>query len=213
MTTGRSRLHISSVLAATLVVLGVSVLGQAVGAHYESSGLSVFAVTAFAGALLRLGWQLNAPWWQTGCPTVEIGPAGCEAQPALAARNTRLIALCYAWGAASLLAVYLFTSLRWQHGWQYGAGMGVIAALLFWGSRSLSQTGTPTRHRALIWASLIHGWAATAGMGWMIGIGKMHSIKGDWAANLVFMGGGLIVVGLTIMALRTTRILAAAQSA
>ena len=125
----------------------------------------------------------------------------------MAARNARLIALAYAWGAVSMLAVYLLTSLRWQHGWQYGLGMALIALLIHAFSRNLVGRWTPSFNRALTLAALLHGWAAIAGLGWMIAIGKIYSDKGDWAANLVFACGGLMIVGVTIMALRTTRFL------
>ena len=199
--------RISPQIGATVLVLCVSVLGQTVAASEGSGELAIFATAAFAGAMLRLGWQVNAPWWHSVETGLDIGPSRLAAEPTLAARNLSLIALCYAWGAASLLDVYLISPVRWQHGWQYGTGMAAIAVMLFWGSRRLQDTWSLTHQRALIWASLIQGWAATGGMAWMIGTWKIYSPKGDWPANIVFMGGGLTVVGLTILALRSTRFL------
>ena len=204
--TNTARRSITPVMAATFAVLFASVAGEVAGASQGTSGLVVFAGGAFAGAILRLAWQLNAPWWQPAHAS-DIGPSRSDAQPIMAARNARLIALGYAWGAASLLAIYLLSPLRWQHGWQYGTGMGLIALLIFMYSRALEGRWTTDLNWSLTWVALIHSWAATAGLGWMIGVGKFYSAKGDWAANIVFACGGLMIVGVTIMALRTGRFL------
>ena len=201
------RQPITPLLAASVAVLLASVAGQAMGASQDSAGMSVFAATAFVGAMLRTGWMLNRPWWQ--CETSScIGPSLTDAQPTTATRNAQLLALGYGWGGFSLLAVYLFTSLRWQHGWQYGSGMLLIAALIHFSSRGFAHRWTSTFSRALTIATLVHGWAATAGLAWLVGTGKIWSLKGDWAANIVFASGALVIVGISAMALRTSRILA-----
>lgn len=132
-----------------------------------------------------------------------------DAQPVTAAQNANLLALGYAWGGASLLAVYLLTPLRWQHGWQYGCGMLAIAALIAVFARGLKSRWTPGLDRVLTIVTLIHGWAATGGLGWLIVTGKIWSVKGDWAANVVFAAGAVVLAGVSIMALRTSRLLTA----
>lgn len=194
-------------LAATAIVLLSSIAGQVVGAAQNSVGMSVFAATACIGAMLRVGWMLNRPWWQ--CETSScMGPSTTDAQPIMATRNARLLGLGYAWGGLSLLAVYLLTPLRWQHGWQYGSGMILIAALIYILSRGFTGCWTPAFSRALMLVTLLHGWAATAGLGWLVGSGKIWSIKGDWAADVVFASGAVIIAGISAMALRTSRLLA-----
>ena len=205
MTRADVRTVISPLMAALLLVLAASVAGQVVGANQGKSWLSLFAAAAFMGALLRVAWQINRPWWQA--TTHDIGPAVASAQPMMAARNGQLLALGYAWGAASLLAVYLLSGLRWQHGWQYGAGMALIAGLIFWLTRGLDVRWSPVLALRLGWAAMIHSWAATLGVGWLIVMGKMFSGKGDWAANVVFATGAFVIVGLSVLALRTARAL------
>ena len=202
MTGARSR--ITPLLTATLVVLAASVIGQVVGASQNSTGLNVFAAVAFGGALLRVGWQLNRPWWQTG-HGASIGPSTSQSLPSMAARNGLLVALGYAWGGLSLLAVYLLSGLAWRHGWQYGSGMLVIAFLIMFAVRDLEAAWKPGSATALKWVTLVHGWAALAGLGWLIGFGKIWSLKDDWAANVVFACGALIIAGLGAMALKTAR--------
>jgi hypothetical protein len=200
------RQPITPLLAATVAVLLLSAAGQAIGASQDSVGMPVFAAMAFAGAMFRVGWMLNRPWWQCEASSC-LGPSLTDAQPMMATRNAELLALGYIWAGLSLLAVYMLTPLRWQHGWQYGSGMILIAALIFAASRGFASRWTPSLARALTVVTLFHGWAATAGLAWLVGSGKIWSIKGDWAANIVFAIGALIIAGISAMALRTARIL------
>jgi hypothetical protein len=194
---------------AALAVLLASVIGQAVGATQGSTGLSIFAAGAFLGAILRLSWQINSPWWHTA---QSIGPPAGSAQPVMASRNASLLALGYSWAAASMLAVYLLTPLRWQHGWQYGLGMALIAALIYGAGQRIPGHWTPQSSRRLIGMSLLHGWAASAGLFWLIYTGKMLSPKADWAANVVFVTGAIAIAGLSAIAIRTARLLAGQAS-
>lgn len=190
-------------------VLAASVAGQVIGAQQGAVGMSAFAAAAFTGAMLRLGWTLNRPWWQCETSTC-LGPDTGGAQPVIAARNAQLLALGYVWGGISLLAVYLLSGIKWQHGWQYGSGMVLIGALLLLAARALPKHWGPVLARRLAGLTLIHGWAATGGLAWLVGSGKIWSIKGDWAANVVFAAGAVALVGVSAMALRTARILAEA---
>ena len=146
-------------MAATLAVLLASVIGQCVGAGQGSVGLSAFAAAAFTGSLLRLAWQINRPWWHSS--GTGIGPFHAGAQPLMASRNALMLALGYGWGGLTLLTVYLLTPLQWQHGWQYGAGMLLIAALVWVASRRLAAIAwTKALFNRLMWVTLAHGWAA-----------------------------------------------------
>jgi hypothetical protein len=191
-------------MIATLAVLLASVVGQVVGASQGVASLSLFAAAAFTGAVLRLGWQINKPWWSAGAGV--LGPSMAAAQPLMASRNALMIALSYAWGGASMLAVYLLTPLRWQHGWQYGGGMLIIGALVWAISRRLASAPSAalTRER-LMTTSFIHGWAAAIALGWLVVSGKFLSVKSDWAANIVFVCGALIIAGISALSVRTAR--------
>lgn len=198
---------VTPLIIATFAVLALSVAGQAIGAEKNAAGMSTFAAAAFVAAMLRLGWMLNRPWWQCAAST-DLGPALSDAQPLTSALNARLLALGYAWGGTSLLAVYMLSSLRWQHGWQYGCGMLAIAALIHGFTRRMSGRWTPALERSLTVLLLVHGWAATGGLAWLILTGKIWSAKADWAANIVFAAGAIALVAISAMALRTSRLLA-----
>lgn len=199
-------------ILALLTVLAASVAGQMVGAVNGSIELTTFAALAFAGAALSVAYRLNRPWWDAASAD-DIGPALSEAQPALAVHNAALLAMTYGWGAASLLGVYLGTPLRWQHGWQYAAGMAAIGLLIYLASRQFEGRWSVSLMNRLTWATLLHGWAAMGGAFWLIGSGKLIVAKADWAANVVFLTGAFLVAGLGALSLRTARILQTRASA
>ncbi len=211
MNANGARNLVTPLMAALWLVIAASVAGQVAGASRNESAYSIFAAAAFAGALLRVAWQINQPWWDGGAH--DIGPAASSAQPMLAQRNAGLLAAGYGWGAASLLAVYLLSPLKWQHGWQYGCGMALIALLIFWVTRDLGARWSPRVERWLVLGTMIHSWAASAGVIWLIGMGKILSVKGDWAANVVFVAGAICIAGLSVLALRTARSLSAQAQA
>jgi hypothetical protein len=198
----------NSMLIASAALLIASVAGQVAGVYNGSGELSVFAAGAFVGGMLRLAWQANRPWWHAATQA-DIGPLPADAEPKIAERNTQLMAIGYAWGAASLFSVYLGTPLRWQHGWQYGTAMALIAMCLFLLARVIPANWTPRWRASLTWATLLHGWAATGAVIWLIASAKLFSVKPDWAANIVFASGALIVSGIGAMWLRSARILRA----
>ena len=197
-------MKIKQAVAAT--VLFASVSGQQAGADAEMVAASIGAAAAFLIVALKMAWDVNRPWWRAADHT--IGPSSLAAQPLMAARNAELLALGYGWGAASLLAVYLFTALRWQHGWQYGCGMALIAGLLVLLARWMrSGAWSAGSVKGLMVATLAHGLAAVGGLAWLIASGKVGSVKGDWAANVVFVAGAVLIAGVSAMGWRTAKVL------
>ncbi len=122
-------------------------------------------------------------------------------------RNTRLIALIYAWGAAALMAVYVLGELKWRHGWQYGAAMALAAGALLMLVDRLGRPGnvfdTPRMFASIVPLSLIHALAAAGGLVYLVGSGKLATPKADWAANHVFLAGGLGILAIALIAART----------
>lgn len=113
-------------------------------------------------------------------------------------RNARLAVLVYCWGAAALFAVYSLTELSWQHAWQYAVGMLVIAGGILAYIVSLKKDQQPR-----LSLTVIHGLAATGGLTFLIGAGKMQTVRADWAANEVFLWGGISIVVLCLFSLLT----------
>jgi cytochrome bd-type quinol oxidase subunit 1 len=199
-------MRLTPLIVATLVVGIASLIGQVMGAGDATSGLSAFAAAAFVGALVRTAWIANQPWWASG-HTHDIGPQGVDCERTMAQTNAALLAVGYAWGGLSLLSVYTFSVLKWQHGWQYGAGMLLIALAIFAFSLTWRARWSERKAAALHMVTLLHGAAVTAALGWLVYSGKLVTFKSDWAANVVFAGGGLLLIALNLIALRTSRAL------
>ncbi len=179
-----------------------AVIGQVIGARFGSPWISGAAALILPVMSTLVALRVNAPYW-TGAPV----PARAEILANASRRNARLLAWTWGAGAASMLSVYLLSGLRWQHGWQYGSGMAVIAALGFIYSLRLGDKASALRQpRNLSFAAMLaaaQGIAAIGGILILVFSGKVASAKGDWAANIVFVAGGLAITVLSAIAVRT----------
>lgn len=169
------------------------------------SGLPVLV----SAAALLFALVMVATCWHINRPLLALTPdriAG-DALPVAVRRNARLLALTYLWGGFAMVALYRGTSLRWQHGMQYAVGMALIGlVIILWvrfSSRPGSRLAGPFWMRLALRGAVLHGMAAVGGLGFLIGSGKILSERPDWAANLVFLAGGLAVLGLSLIAIPT----------
>ena len=179
--------------------LAVSVALSALGASTGSATLVALSCAGFAALSLLAGYMTNRPMWD-----LEPHRIRPEAVTVAARRNARLIAIAYAWGAATLLIAYPISGLRWQHAWQYGAGMAVIALAIFAYAISVTKPDSPMatsgRQLRMLHLTIVHGMLALGGLGWLILSGKLASAKSDWLANLVFLTGGVLAATLSAFA-------------
>jgi hypothetical protein len=184
---------------AHIASVGLVVLGAGLGRPWVVG----IAAAGYVAVVASAAFGINQPLW---------GGSGTGASRAEAARrNVRLLAFAYAWGALALLAAYGLSGIRWQHGWQYGAGMALVAAALMTVAHRLGGPSrlfsSPATLRLLSTLNASHGIAAAGALAWLIGSGKLASTKGDWVANLVFLAGGALIVVLAAVAWRTDRTL------
>lgn len=190
--------HFTCLLAAIVA----SVAAMVTGIVHDLPGFTGIAAGLFAIALIVSALEMNAGLWSSGGER-QSQDAALEA----AIRNTRLMALGYLWGALALFMVYRLTPLRWQHGLQYGAGMALIAWILQLYVHFLVQPGSRLRGPAALdrsmWLSILHGAAALGGLAFLVLSGKINSIKDDWAANQVFLAGGIMIVALSLVSAYT----------
>jgi hypothetical protein len=163
----------------------MSVFGQILGAKISSGSMSVAAAALLPLALTGAAWRLNR---------VPYDDPDSAAQ-----HNGTLLALAWGAGAVSMLGVYLLSGLKWQHGWQYGCGMALIAALAWWFAQH------PRWLNAVAVAVGLQGAAAAIGLAVLAGSGKLASVKGDWAANVIFVAGGVAIAVLSVMAVAAHR--------
>ena len=112
-----------------------------------------------------------------------------------------MTALVYFWGGLALNLIYKFSGLHWQHGWEYGLAMILISAGLAAYSyqlRDLSSALAATKAlERVIHLAGLHGLAAMAALVWLAWSGKLHTPKDDWAANIIFVSGGLAVASIS----------------
>jgi len=188
-------LLLASALSVTMMVLGV---GR--GDRFLPSIAAGLLVALVVGT----GLGINAPLWSKSSGVAARPDSGAVVKEALRC-NIWLAALVYAWGASALFAVYSLSDLTWRHAHQYGVGAAIFAAGLGIYGLRLGRAGT--LHIPPLTLTVIHGVAASLALIYLIGTEKLATVKGDWAANEVFLWGGFALIALCIMsAVTQTRV-------
>lgn len=182
-----------------------TLLAALVAMYLATSGLqkaqAATSAAAFAILLVIAGLRSNSPLWRRGT-------AKSTATPRQALwLTTLLIMLAYFWCALAFYAVYLGTSLRWQHGWEYGSAMLLVAvghAIYLWHlDDPNASVSTPKAIARAVALAALQAVAIACGLLWLIQSGKLSSLKGDWAANQLFLAGGFTVMCLSVIIVKT----------
>lgn len=176
-----------------VLALAASVTVMVLGAQRDASLVTSLAAALFAALILATSLAVNLPLWRGEMPFKDTNP-----RLGAMLRNIRLAMLVYAWGGLALFAVYSLSDLRWFHAPQYGAGAVLIAGGLLAFVNRLCQPEHAKEPPPLL--NILHGTAAAAGLAFLIGSGKVWSQRADWAANAVFLWGGIAMVGLCLFA-------------
>lgn len=159
-----------------------------------------FLPSLSAGLLVALvigtGLGINSPLWSKTTRLLTQQEGLATIKEALRC-NVWLAALVYAWGASALFAVYSLSDVTWRHAFQYGSGAALFAAGLGLYGYRLGRRQNPSIPPLFLTA--IHGAAAAGGLVYLIGGGKLDTAKGDWAANEVFLWGGIAIVVICII--------------
>jgi hypothetical protein len=179
-----------------------AVIGQVIGARLGTPWISGTAAVFVPLMAITVALRINTPYWSQNLSEPGLGPIIDASR-----RNARLIAWTWATGGVSMLLVYLLSGLRWQHGWQYGSGMVLIATLIFGYAVAVKSPSSYLRRPGLInavaWMAAAQGIAGTAGIMLLVISGKLASMKGDWAANIIFVAGGFAITVLSAIAVRS----------
>lgn len=188
-------MSLQPMIATVAAALVASAGAMSYGVAANERPMTVIAALIYALVVIFVAWRVNRPaWFATGADTTDILFHTMR-------RNTRLAALIYAWGAAAFFAIYGLTSVRWQHGFQYGTGAALIAAALLYYVHRMGSDATSTPPS--IGLTILHALAVTAGLVFLIGSDKLATPKGDWPANYIFLFGGLAIIGLCYFAFIT----------
>lgn len=177
------------------------------GVKDASFSATAWSAAAFAAVVVLVALQLNMQKWSADNP----GTIG-ERQLKALRRNGQLSAIVYAWGALAMVAMYKFAGLYWQHGLQYASGMLLFAAIIFgWThyARPGERFATPQWLQRAKRLNLLHGGAAAVAAVIFLASGKLWVDRPDWAANIVFLAGGVSIVALCALAALTSSRIAA----
>jgi hypothetical protein len=168
------------------------------------------AAGVFALVLVATAVRSQSPLWRRSAPKADVTPRCALMQTA------RLIMLAYLWCALAFFAIYLGTHVRWQHGWEYGTAMLVVAAgHAYYLSRLANPNDTFSTHAAIERAVRLSAYQAIligVGLIWLIGSGKLSSLKGDWAANQLFLAGGFAIMCLSAITIKSHAVLSERSS-
>lgn len=182
-----------------------TLLAALLAMYLATSGLqkaqAATSAAAFAILLVIAGLRSNSPLWRRGATKSIATP-----RQALWL-TTLLIMLAYFWCALAFYAVYLGTSLSWQHGWEYGSAMLLVAvghAIYLWHlDDPNASVSTPKAIGRAVALAALQAVAIACGLLWLIQSGKLSSLKGDWAANQLFLAGGFTVMCLSVIIVKT----------
>lgn len=174
------------------VGLGAAVALMVTGAASERMTLSYTGGALFLATVVVVGGRV----WHASRMV--------DDREAFALTFARLLAAVWAWCGLAMLASYYLTDLSWQHAWQYGAAMLLIGGgiLAYAQRRELpgSPFSEPQAVTAMRWATGIQGLAALGGVALLLMSGKVETQGRDWAANIIFIAGGIAIFTLSAMA-------------
>jgi hypothetical protein len=183
-----------------LLAFALSILIVVLAAGRGSLATLAIAAGLFGVQVVLVLLRFNIPLWRTPRAT-----AGQD----WAWDNTMLTALVYAWGAAAMFAIYSQTLLAWRHWWQYGLGMALLGAAAVLSALYLARSNGPVERakalRLLIALSVAQLIAVASALIYLVASGALATIKDDWAANPVFIVGGLTVAAISLVSLYTHR--------
>ena len=177
-------------IGAALALMVTGAASERAALSYAGGGLFLATVLVVGGGLLRSASQSGD-------------------REASSLSFARLIAAVWAWCGLAMLASYYLTNLSWQHAWQYGAAMALIGAGVLVYARKREAPGSRLSEAGpaglMRWITALQGVAALVGVAALIYSGKVETHGRDWAANVIFVAGGLAIFALSAMAVLAER--------
>jgi hypothetical protein len=199
-------MRLKSMLPTLLLAFALSIFVAVLAAARHSEIVVALAALLFSLQVLLVLLRFNVPLWRRGTSAPRSEWAW---------DNSLLAGISYAWGAAAMFTMYSLGGLVWRHWWQYGAGMLLLGAANVLVATYL--VGRPTHDdtsgalRTLMLATLAQVAAVVIALIYLFASGKLATIKDDWAANIVFIAGGAMVLVISFVSLQTWRRLAGSE--
>ncbi|MBN9248051.1 MAG: hypothetical protein J0I81_11535 [Hyphomicrobium sp.] len=189
-----------------LFTLTAALIAMYLAAYAVLKVEAAIAAAVFALVIIVSAIRTNAPVWRQ--PPAATGPTPREAL----FRTIQLMMLSYLWCAIAFYAIYLGTHTRWQHGWEYGTAILLISGAYGYYLRRLrdpaDNLSSPPAIDRMVRFTAYLALLIGAGLIWLIGSGKLATVKGDWAANQLFLAGGFAVMCLSAIIVKTNSVLA-----
>jgi hypothetical protein len=186
-----------------LPILAVALIAMFMAVASVHKSQSALAAAVFAIAVIATGIRTNSPLWR--CLRTANPPRVTHREALMP--TVMLIALAYAWCGLAFYAIYLGTSLKWQHGWEYGTAMIVVALGHAYFLTRLAKPQHVLASAAAVQTAVRLAGAQAIAIGlalfWLISSGKLSSVRGDWPANQLFLAGGFAVMCLSMIVLKT----------
>lgn len=191
---------VKRMLPTLLLAAVLSVIIAVLAAARQSQPIFALAAALYALQVIMFLLRINVPLWRPGAGSGDARWAW---------DNSVLTAATYGWGAAVMFTAYSLGGLVWRHWWQYGAGMVLLAAAALAAASYLIGSRAPFRSgpglRRLMQLTLALIVAVVISLIYLVGSGKLATPKDDWAANIVFLTGGLTVIAISVASLVTYR--------
>ena len=186
-------------LPAILIAFALSIFVCVLAAARHAGVPMALAAALFSVQILIAVLRTNGPFWRTG----DARALGHD----WAWDNTVLAAIAYAWGAIAMFTVYSLSGLTWRHGWQYGAGMALLASVALVCANYLTHgrgaNGNAKANNILMGVTVVQVIAVAGALVYLVASGALHTKKPDWAANYVFIAGGCTVILISLASLLT----------
>lgn len=186
-----------------------SLLAMGIAANRINKTVAMLAALAFAASIVVEGIRVTGN--SSGMTGSDTAAHRTAAQFGILHETTFLSFLTCAWSAAALFIAYPIAGLSWLHGWEYGLFFALAA---FGFARYLQKLAKykdeVPKASAVALATvltIIQAIAIAVTLIWIIGSGKLATLRGDWLANDVFLASGCAALALSIVFLVRVRAL------
>jgi hypothetical protein len=188
-----------------LAISFATIGGMAYAAAHGFKALSATLAAAFFLSIAVAGFAASKHFRRP-----DVVASGTPRIARLAMQSAALMSvIVYAWAAAALLVIYQGSGLIWQHGWQYALVLSLIALGLAHYVRDLSRddhwASQPAAIAGSVRLAMLHGAVSAAIFVWILAAGKLATVKGDWAANHIFLATTASIAILSVIAVQTYR--------
>lgn len=186
-----------------ILAAALSIIAIALCAAHEWKLLAFIPAALFVSFVIYDAVNHFARYWRPWEPPDDPHAARRTAMSA----GANYSALVFAWGAMTMFIVYFGTSVSWQHGWQYGLAMALLAAAnMFYKNRLLAgdaRLASAPALRLTARLAIILALAVLGGLIWLILSGKLGTTRGDWLANHIFLTGGFAIAAINFIITKT----------